>query len=347
VQLDLGRGLTPDQAAVVAVIQNPSLRAGRDRRGLAIAQAFQAGILPNPSVSYSRDFVTGGNTKGTVTAFGFAASWDTTGLITHNAKVRAAQANTESVDLDIAWDEWQTAEGAKLAVYRLVALQEQVRLAREIETTAAANVQLLNQAVAQGAKTALDLATVQSTQIDAQSTKLALEQDQDKQWSALKKLLGYAPDYPLAVRSGVRLPNRFNAPSAGVLQAGLRTRRLDLLALERGYQSEEETLRAAVLAQFPKIGLSFMKASDTTNVHTAGFGVTIDLPIFDRNQGNVAIEKATRQKLFDEYNNRIFEAKSDIATGLSDIRSLNDQISATESNLPVLEHLVVVSRQAL
>jgi hypothetical protein len=70
VPLNLRRGLGPDQAAILAVILNPKLRADRDRRGLAVAQLIQAGILPNPTISYTRDFVAGGSTKGTVTAYG-------------------------------------------------------------------------------------------------------------------------------------------------------------------------------------------------------------------------------------------------------------------------------------
>src|ERR1700730_18891885 len=60
--VDLRRGIGPDDAAAIALYSNPALRAIRDRRGLAAAQLIQAGILPNPLVSYARDFVTGGDT---------------------------------------------------------------------------------------------------------------------------------------------------------------------------------------------------------------------------------------------------------------------------------------------
>ena len=46
-------GLSPEQAAVFAVIANPVLRSVRDARGLAGAQIIQAGILPNPQISPS------------------------------------------------------------------------------------------------------------------------------------------------------------------------------------------------------------------------------------------------------------------------------------------------------
>jgi cobalt-zinc-cadmium efflux system outer membrane protein len=126
----------------------------------------------------------------------------------------------------------------------------------------------------------------------------------------------------------------------------IESRRLDLVRLHRGYQSQEATLRAAVLAQFPKVTLGFSRASDTTNVHTLGFGITIELPVFDRDQGNIATEKATRQKLFDEYVARVFEAHSDIAAAISDIRSLNSQIAAAEAALPILQNLVDIAQKA-
>jgi outer membrane protein TolC len=136
-------------------------------------------------------------------------------------------------------------------------------------------------------------------------------------------------------------------PSEGELVADLENRRLDLVGLRQGYQSQEQTVRAAVLAQFPKIILGFNHAGDTTPVVTTGFGITIDLPIFDRNQGNIAIETATRQRLFDEYAARVFEAHSDIATAVADVRSLNRQVAVAEAALPVLQHLVDIAKEAL
>ena len=64
-----------------------------------------------------------------------------------------------------------------------------------------------------------------------------------------------------------------------------------------------------MLGQFPKVSLGFNRANDTSNVHTFGFGVTVDLPIFDHNQGAIATAKATRQQLYDEYVDRLFTAR--------------------------------------
>jgi outer membrane protein, heavy metal efflux system len=348
VPLNLRSGIGPDQAAILAVILNPKLRADRDRRGLAAAQLIQAGILPNPSIGYTRDFVTGGNTAGTVTAFGFTGSWDISALISHGAKVVAARANVQAIDLDVAWIEWQTAVAAKLTLYRVVALEEELSRARQIATDQQQTVDTLQAAVDRHEKSVLDLAAAQASREDARATELTLEQELDRQRLELKKAVGVLPETNLSIEEGVALPSHFPLPSDGELVADLENRRLDLVGLRQGYQSQEQTVRAAVLAQFPKIVLGFNPhSSDTTNVHTTGFGITIDLPIFDRNQGNIAIETATRQKLFDEYATRVFEAHSDIATAVADIRSLNRQVAAAEAALPILHHLVDIAKEAL
>jgi outer membrane protein TolC len=130
------------------------------------------------------------------------------------------------------------------------------------------------------------------------------------------------------------------------LTEDLEQRRLDLLGLKRGYQSQDQALRAAILDQFPKINIGFNRANDTTNVHTIGPAVTIDIPIFDRNQGSIAAESATRQKLFDEYIARVYDARADISAAIEDIQSINQQIADAEAAVPNLQHLVDVYREA-
>ena len=346
VAIHLESGIGPDQAAILAVILSPKLQADRDRRGLASAQLIQAGLLPNPTIGYTRDFITGGNTAGTVSAYGFTGSWDIASLINHGAKVASAKNNVAAINLDIAWTEWQTAMAAKLALYRIVSIENQLQRARQIFGDQQRTVNTLQTAVDRHEKSVIDLSAAQASQADARATLLALEQELDRQRLDLKKTVGVSPETKLPVESDVSLPTEVSLPSQTELLADLENRRLDLIGLRQGYQSQEQTVRAAVLAQFPKVVLGFSRVSDVTNVHSMGFGVTIDLPLFDRNQGNIAIETATRQKLFDEYETRVFEARSDIATAISDIRSLNRQIAAAQEAIPVLQHLVDIAKEA-
>jgi cobalt-zinc-cadmium efflux system outer membrane protein len=338
--VDLRRGIGPDDAAAIALYSNPALRAIRDRRGLAAAQLIQAGILPNPVVSYARDFVTGGNTAGTATAYNFTAAWEFTALIPFLPKQTAARKNFGSVDLDVAWQEWQIAMNARTAVYRVLALDVQVARAREATEGLQQSTDAMRKAVDTHEKTVLDLGAVESASQDSRATMLALEQELEKQRLGLNKILGVEPGMKVALRSGLDLPRYLNPPDDHDLLVNVESHRLDLLGLHQGYESQDATVRAAILAQFPKMSAGFVKASDTTNVHTTGFIVAVDVPIFDRNQGVIATERATRQRLLDEYNQRAFEARSDVATAIADIRSLDQQVAAAEEALPLLENLV-------
>ncbi len=344
--IDLRTGIGPDDAAAIALYSNPALRSIRDRRGLASAQLIQAGILPNPVVSYSRDYVTGGNTAGTVTAYNFTAAWEFSALIPFLPKQTAARKNYRSVDLDVAWDEWQIAVNARTAVYRVLGLNAQLAQAVEATEGLQQSTDAMRKAVDAHEKTVLELAAVESASQDSRATMLALEQEFHKQGLGLNKILGVEAEVKVALRAGLSLPTRLAPPEQHELADDLQARRLDLLGLQQGLESQDATVRAAILAQFPKMSAGFVKASDTTNVHTTGFVVAVDVPIFDRNQGVIATERATRQRLRDEYTQRAFEARSDIAVALADIRSLDRQITAAQEALPLLEKLVSSAQAA-
>jgi outer membrane protein TolC len=98
-------------------------------------------------------------------------------------------------------------------------------------------------------------------------------------------------------------------------------RRPDLLALEAGYRAQDEKLRAAILAQFPAITVGFVKARDNGNISSNGLSISLSLPLFDGNRGNIAIERATRQQLHDEYSARLLADRNDMQQLLQDLQS--------------------------
>ena len=342
VDFDERDGLSPDEAAIMAVLVNPTLTSIRDQRGLAAAQLLQAGILPNPQFSYSLDFPTGGNTQGTV---GF--SWDVKSLITRGPRVDAARAQAASVDLDVAWKEWQVAEGAKLHVYRLFFLGKQLAVAREEEAGLQNNRNAIKKAVDLGDMTVIDLAAAEAALETAHLSVLTTEHEQEKERLALNQALGLPPERVIPLQQDTEVPSMQSLPSISKIMESIEEKRLDLLALKMGYQSQEALLRAAVRSQFPRINIGFAHARDTSNVVTTGFSIAIEIPFFDRNQGQIAIEKATRKQLFDEYINRLFDARASVANILGDMESIKVQIRATEKTIATLESLVQTYYKAL
>jgi outer membrane protein TolC len=337
--VDFKSGLTPEQLSVVAVVVNPGLRAERDQRQIASAQLLQAGLLPNPQFVGGLDFPYNSSPPDNFTAYTAGLEWEVTSLITHSQKQRAARLGLDASTLDVAWREWQVAQQAKASAWAVLALQAQLRSAQEVQDQLSQSAKLLHRAVEEHNRTMVDLAAAQASEQDALQIVLTQDRDLAHQRLVLNSTLGFPPDRSILLKP-IGLPTRLDPPPSKDLVEHLEERRLDLLALKNGYQSQDATLRAAILAQFPKITLGFSNGRDTSNVHTFGLGVAIDIPIFDRNQAVIATETATRQKLFDEYVNRVFNARSDIAIAVADIRAVNDQIAASLNAIPALAKLV-------
>jgi cobalt-zinc-cadmium efflux system outer membrane protein len=347
IDFDIGNGLSPDEAAILAVIVNPELRASRDQRKISAAQVLQAGILPNPQLSYSLDVPTAGMTQGTVNAFNIGLDWEITSVISRGARVAAAKADAVSVDLDLAWQEWQTAQAAKLHVYHLYYFDQQLVIARKEEKELRGNLERIKKGATLGFVTVVDLTAAEAALQQIHTTVLTTEQQREKERLALNQSLGFPAMQVVPLEQKIKPPDLKTLPTVESLMKDLQERRLDLLALRSGYRSEEDKLRAAILNQFPKINIGFAHAGDTSDVITTGFGVTIDLPLFDRNQGAIAVEEATRTKLFNEYVARLFEARGEVARIVADLNSLQRQIDAAKMGIPILQKVVDSYRQAL
>jgi len=340
-------GLSPDEAAILAVLINPSLRAMRDRRAIASSQLLQAGLLPNPQLSYSPSFPTGGSTAGTINAFGLGLNWNVTALISRSAKIDAAKLQREEVDLAIAWQEWQIAQAARVAVYRLLTLDKQVELSLEMQKRLQENLKSVTHAVNEGLLTGLRLAAARTTLNKANVRLQRFEKQVREQKLLLNRAMGLPPRTDIKLQANTELPENVKITSQDSLAHDVENRRLDILAFRKGYESQEASVRVAIKKQFPKINIGLTHSKDTGNVFTTGLGVSISLPIFNRNQGKIAIARATRQQLFDDYVNRVFLARSNIAQLATNIQSVNDIIQTVAKSIPNLEDLVNTYQVAL
>ncbi|MEO6996407.1 MAG: TolC family protein, partial [Lacunisphaera sp.] len=301
----------------------------------------------NPQLGYALDQPTGHNAPGLITGRNLGLSWEITSLLGRQDRIAGARTGAAAFDLSLAWQEWQAAQDARLRAFRILSLRARLPLLRAIETDLAATLDSLRKAMALGQETIGDVTAASEIWIAAQSARLAAEQDYQSELAALNLSLGQPADAEIALKAATSFPELPPETSAAPLLQGLEQRRLDLAALALGYESEEAGLRAAIKAQFPKIGLSFAKVNDTSDVRTHTYGVTIDLPLFDRNQGNIAIARATRQQLFNEYVARVAEARSEVVLILGKIAAVRAQLAADASALPALQQQVTAYEKAL
>lgn len=300
---DPSRPLDMDEVAMIAVVNNPDLKAMRDQVGIAEAQAFAAGLLPNPTFAFAYGALLGGvgATTGSVSAT-FAE--DIVPLLTRSARRRAASANERGVRLNVLWQEWQIVSQARTLFTRAVELERQRAVIDQYRKLFSDRYQTSNIAMQQGNETlptvVSDLAALQAVETQLHDTEqLILKNRHD-----LNALLGLAPEVQLRLLDRVSVTVIDAAKLKGILR-DLARRRPDLLALAAGYETEEQKLRQAIIEQFPKLNIAPNYTNDTTPVYTVGPTFSIGLPIFDRNQGNIAIERATRQQLWDEYQARL------------------------------------------
>ena len=101
-----------------------------------------------------------------------------------------------------------------------------------------------------------------------------------------------------------------------------------------------------ILSQFPNLTIGVTGGSDNSNVRSIGPQVTLELPIFDRNQGQIGIERATRAQLHAEYVSRFATAQGQVGAMLADIAVIRRQLDELRGTLQPLTSDAAIARAA-
>ncbi|MEA3245812.1 MAG: TolC family protein [Gemmatimonadota bacterium] len=351
VHVNVADGITPDEAALLAVAANPDLRAARAARGVAGAQLVAAGILPNPVLSGAVDVPTAPGTSA-VTAVTLGAAVDLLGIATRSSERSAARLGVESVDLGLAWLEWQVAQAARLRAFDILLLDRALGLVTEQQRTLQAVVSTLRTAVAQQVATRVELGAAEVAYHAVVDAHLMLRMQRDTAALGLARTIGLDGSAPLEIQD---VPIPFDGdsisptalPTLDALMHDLGKRRLDLQGLGLGYASQEAKVRAAVLRQFPQISIGVNRIRDTGGLLTLGPAVTIAFPLFNRNQGEVAVAEATRAQMQAEYEARVFNARSTMRALLAELTASRRRLSNLRESVTAQQETVDLYRRAL
>jgi outer membrane protein TolC len=316
--VEVDRPLDPDSIGLLAVLNDPDLRTEHGQIEIAEAQVLQTSLLPNPSANLAYGALLGG--PGTSPLYAASLSEDIAAIVTYRARVSSAEAHAAQVKADQLWQEWQVAQKARLLALDLYwgtrAIEDQ---RQELELIS----DVVNKIEAATAAGNLDLATLSPLKAAQASTERSLasqQLEQLKSWQQLDGLLGLVPN----VRFELAPPNLPPlAANADTLIENLPEQRPDLVALQLGYRSATEDVRAAILGQFPPFTLGGAWNSDTTGVRSAGPTITFDLPIFNRNQGHIAASEATRMLLREQYAARLDSAIAEAQGLFAQAQNLN------------------------
>ena len=339
--IDLGRPLSLNAVAVIAVLTNPDLKAQRAKAGVTEAQAFAARLLPDPTAQISFDKLISG--PDTLNGFAGQIGLDLAALRTARIRRESAAANQQQVRLDLAWGEWQVASNAEVQAVRIVALGRQLALARATLASAQSWLGRVQRAAGRGDIPGSDTDARRLALIDASDKARNAERDLIAAQLELNKLLGIPPTTVIAIANPGPPPI---PPDAATLTAQAMARRLDLAALRAGYGVGEADVHQAILEQFPNLSLTIASARDTAGNLTIGPQLGFSLPLWNRNRGAIAVASATRAQLRAEYDARLFQTRADIAAGVAGLRVIRRQRAELIAQLPPIERYAAATARA-
>lgn len=317
--------ISVDDIGILAILNDPELRSERGEFALAQADLTQSKLLPNPSVSLGYAALLGG--PGVAGAYTASIAQDIASLVTYRSRVAAAGDHVTQINADLLWREWQVAQKARLLAISLYWGAEAIK-ANSLEFGSVAHIESqMEKDLIRGEISLGTISSIQASKTSLEQALATLRMQQLKSWAELDALLGMKPDvrFPIA-RPGTIEPGADLAKLALTVQ----DRRPDLIALQLGYLSADEGVRTAILGQFPALLLGGSWNSDTSQVRSGGPTITFDLPLFSRNQGQVAKAKATRLLLHEQYQSRL-------DASLSNALSLEMQSLAVATQLAAAE----------
>jgi outer membrane protein TolC len=319
--IDPAAGLDMTDVTLLALVNNPDLALARGDAAVARAQAFSAGLLPDPQLALAGDL--NNNGPDGIRAFSVGLNYDINALLLHAASRDAAGHDARKADLNLLWAEWQVVAQARLLFVKVRQGERAMAVLDETRALYDDRLRRVQAALRAGLIGSDAVAPQLASQQDVQRQTFEMRRQVDASRHALNALLGVAPATALMLRDGDGLADFVGTEAAArAALPDLPARRPDLLALRAAWDVQDQRYRGALLAQYPALNLGFTRARDSSGIDSNGVGLTLSLPFLNRNRGNVAIEQATRQKLRDDYLTRLQAGRNDILR-LLDEQALN------------------------
>ena len=343
IRIDFTKPLNAKELAVMAVLISPDLQAIRSKEGVAQAQVFNAGLLPDPqfAYTYARPLQ---SIAGLTNLYTYGINWDIGALVTTQTNLKVVKAVAQQTRYDVAWQEWLVANQTELLASRIYFIKQQLRVARNATQSAKQILDITESNLKKHNTTIDEFGLRQATYLDFLDQVTSLERLLKRTILQLNQILGLRPSENIALNVKPIILPRLNAEE---LFTEAQVYRLDLLALQAGYASQEAKFFQAILGQFPHITMGIVKGRDNTNIHSLGGGINFDIPLFNRNRGAIAIAKTTREQLYLEYIARLNQTRSDIAILVADLEIISREEKILNKQVPQMEKAERLMRKGL
>src|SRR5467141_3600842 len=292
--------ITLEELQQMALQNNPTFAQAAANIRAAEGRKKQSGLYPNPTVGYQGEQIRGGSFHGGEQGFFLQQDVVLGGKLGLNRKIfdqELKQAETEAEEQKL-----RVVTNVRMFYIQALAVQQTLELRQDLSKLADDAVQTSHQLSNVGQADAPD---VLESEVEAQQAQLAVtmaEQNQQRVWKALAAVVGN-PRLPLMKLEGKledtppvnadELVEKIVNESPAVKIAELGVKRAEAaLAREKREPIPNLQLRGGMEQNGER--LSEPRGTDVGLQGFANVGVTI--PIFNRNQGNIAAAKAEAER---------------------------------------------------
>jgi cobalt-zinc-cadmium efflux system outer membrane protein len=319
-----GASYTLEQLETIAEQHNPTLGEARAAVEAARGRVRQAGLWPNPRIGYLGTEIRGGSFAGGQHGVFLEQPILLGGKLHAAQQVLEQQAAARQAELER--QQLRVRGGLRLAFYVALAAQQRVALWQDLVRLTTDALETTRQLFNVGQADQADVLSAQVELDRARMSLLAAQQQQAATWTALATAVG-KPDLPAGILQGdlealpaldpaqVLARIEQQSPALRLAQSELaaaeasvhlaRSRRMPDLSLRVGFQQDRELLTAA-------------------GASTGGIGfaeLSLTLPVFNRQQGELAAASADRQQAQQELLRTRLELRRRAAQLLADYQS--------------------------
>jgi outer membrane protein, heavy metal efflux system len=340
---DSSKGLSVDEAVLVAEYLNPGIRAFRLQQGVAEGELVTARLVANPQFQFSLLDIQG-FTKGLATmAVDSALTWSPPRPGERNARIRKGEARVEEVRSLVSEQEWTLALEVRKRYYTALALQERERLATASLRLQKRVLEFYEQKQKLGDASRLELNLARLAYGDAAREQQTVANESRRTFQELNRLLGLPPLYEVSLCTAAESleyrPVKSDLPS---LETLMLDQRPELRAAKQEYEQAEQAVRIARYERWPwfQLGPAFRREETEANRAASEIGPAfgLELPIFNFNRGAIMSAEAERDRLYESFISKVHETRAEMNEAYRNLKAREQLITLFQSDIkPALE----------
>lgn len=336
-RFDLADGIDEAELVSIALTLHPALAARRLELGEAQAQLVTAGLWPNPEIGLSWRPGVGG-------AAGHSVDMDLLVDLLQparrQARADAAASRCDEVRAEVAAEEARLVRDVRLQRLAVLAAEQALALLGEETSLREESLALARRRRDAGEATELDLAASEMEAAEVRGERRRAETDLRGARRALNELLGLPPGYVVRLADS-GLPSAvtvFEDVPDAELERRLLAGRFELRALEAAHARAGHELRLAVESAFPALRLGLAAERDAGGDAFLGPAAELEIPLFDRNQGEIAERRTARDRARAAYVEALHRLRAQAWEARETLRAARAEVEAqAEEVLPVVE----------